>query len=94
MTKRPIIKNRLVAYKLLTILLYHRHLPNLIQPGHDADHSLYIKVGPLSRYLRISVGRCREQLEWLQSNGFIKDLTPSGPRDVLITLRMPGDDWV
>jgi hypothetical protein len=91
--KRTIIKHRLVAYKLLTALLYHRHLPEIIQPSADNKQLLIVKVGALARYNRISTSRCKDQLTWLQSLGFIKDLEITR-YEATLTMRMPGDDWV
>lgn len=64
-----VFKARLVGYRVLAVLLYHKDLPFI---HTNVDGSLTVQVGPLSRYLTCSVGKTKEQFQWLKDSGFAK----------------------
>lgn len=69
MPKRP-IKNRLIPYKIL-VLLEHGQFTWLTREPNQ----LRLRLGPMSRSLRISSSRLREQLDWLLSNRYLTSLS-------------------
>jgi len=60
-------KNRLLPYKILSLLLYGKYLWAELQP----DGTLKVGLGPLARYVRTTPGRVKEQLEWLSERNYL-----------------------
>ena len=77
------LRNRLIPYKLLILMLYgEHHFINRSGP------SVTLNLGPLSRHLRVSSSRLRDQLDWLLTNRYFSSVAMS--RGVaLVDLRLP-----
>jgi hypothetical protein len=75
------VRNRLIPYKLLVLLLYGK------QPFiHREFHKITLQLGPLSRHLRVSSSRLRDQIDWLLSNSYLSSVAMSrGVAEVTLT---------
>jgi hypothetical protein len=77
------LRNRLIPYKLLILMLYGDH--------HFVSRtglSVILYLGPLSRHLRISSSRLRDQIDWLLTNRYLSSVAMS--RGVaIVDLRLP-----
>ena len=72
MPARP-LRNRLIPYKLLAICLYSKSITLLKRDRLGIE----LRLGPLSRHLRVSSSRLRDQLQWLLANGYFSQLALS-----------------
>lgn len=84
MPKKP-IKNRLIPYKIIVLLLYGSYTW-LIRD--DYDGTITLRLGPMSRFLRVSSSRLREQLDWLFVNRYIASLSVKYG-EAVVTIRPP-----
>lgn len=82
MPSKP-VRNRLIPYKLLVLALYGDY------PFISRDEtSIILYLGPLSRHLRISSSRLRDQIDWLLTNRYFSSVAMS--RGVaIVDLRLP-----
>jgi hypothetical protein len=64
---KVMIKHRLVAHKLLVALMDGQY--SWLQK--DAPGTVTIRLGPASRFLRVSNSRFRDQLRWLEAHGYL-----------------------
>jgi len=77
------LRNRLIPYKLLIILLYGE-FPFISR--NEGSITLYL--GPLSRHLRVSSSRLRDQIDWLLINRYFSSVAMS--RGVaVVDLKLP-----
>lgn len=77
------LRNRLIPYKLLVIMLYGQ-FPFISRN----EESVTLYLGPLSRHLRISSSRLRDQIDWLLTNRYLSSVAMS--RGVaVVDLRLP-----
>lgn len=83
MPKKP-IKNRLIPYKILALLLYGSYT----WLSRNDDNSLTLRLGPMSRFLRVSSSRLREQLDWLSANRYLASLAVKYG-EAVVTIRSP-----
>lgn len=75
------VRNRLIPYKLLVLLLYGKQ-PFL----HREGPTITLQLGPLSRHLRVSSSRLRDQLDWLFLNHYFSSVVMSrGVAEVTLT---------
>jgi hypothetical protein len=84
MPKKP-IKNRLIPYKVLVLLLYGQYTWLVRNPS---DGSIMLRLGPMSRFLRVSSSRLREQLDWLFLNRYFASLSVKYG-EAVVTIRSP-----
>lgn len=83
------------ALRLLVLLLYAVDHPAISVYGStDRAKRLLVMVGPLARELRISNGAFLDQLEWLETQGYLQ--LHRKPRPGLVDLSVllpPGAVW-
>ena len=76
-------KKRLVPYKVLVYMLYadkpyiERYGPGIVD----------IEAGPMARDLRLSIGRFRDCLEWLEQNQLVDSVCLLNKKKPQIILR-------
>ena len=64
-------RSRLLPYKILSLLLFGKYLWLELQP----NGTWKVGLGPLSRYVRTTPMRVKEQLEWLVSRNYLEAVT-------------------
>jgi hypothetical protein len=85
MPTRP-IKNRLVPYKIMVCLLYGEY--TWLSRASDDPSSLSLRLGPMSRFLRVSSSRLREHLDWLSTRRYLASLSVKYG-EAVVTIRPP-----
>lgn len=68
---QKLAKNRLVPYKILTMLLWHEYSWAV----WESDTVVRIKSGPMARQMQLSNGKLRDHFDWLTVHGYFAEVS-------------------